>query len=35
MKKYEEIASNIVNHVNGKENIDSATNCMTKLRFTH
>lgn len=34
MNKYEEIASNVVKHVGGKENIDSVTNCMTRLRFT-
>lgn len=34
MSKYEEIAQQVVEHVGGIENIDSVTNCMTRLRFT-
>lgn len=33
MGKYEELAKNIVKEVGGKENINSLTNCITRLRF--
>ena len=34
MSKYEEIAQQVVEYVGGIDNIDSVTNCMTRLRFT-
>lgn len=34
MSKYEEIAQQVVEYVGGINNIDSVTNCMTRLRFT-
>lgn len=34
MSKYLEIAQQIVEYVGGIDNIDSVTNCMTRLRFT-
>lgn len=33
MGKYEELAKNIVKEVGGKENVNSLTNCITRLRF--
>ncbi|MCQ9210535.1 beta-glucoside-specific PTS transporter subunit IIABC [Granulicatella seriolae] len=33
MGKYEELATNIVKEVGGKENVNSLTNCITRLRF--
>ncbi|MCB5952605.1 beta-glucoside-specific PTS transporter subunit IIABC [Enterococcus sp. BWT-B8] len=33
MGKYEELAKNIVREVGGKENVNSLTNCITRLRF--
>ena len=33
MSKYEEIAQQVVEYVGGIDNIDSVTNCMTRLRF--
>lgn len=34
MNKYETLANEVVKNVGGKENIESVTNCMTRLRFT-
>lgn len=34
MNKYETLANEVVKNVGGTENIDSVTNCMTRLRFT-
>ena len=33
MSKYQEIAQQIVEHIGGIDNIQSVTNCMTRLRF--
>lgn len=33
MGKYDELAQNIVREVGGKDNINSLTNCITRLRF--
>lgn len=33
MGKYDELAQNIVREVGGKENVNSLTNCITRLRF--
>lgn len=33
MKNYNKIAQTVVEHVGGLDNIDSVTNCMTRLRF--
>lgn len=33
MGKYEELAQNIVKEIGGKENVNSLTNCITRLRF--
>lgn len=33
MRKYEELAANIIKYVGGKENINSLTHCVTRLRF--
>lgn len=33
MGKYEQLASEIVKHVGGRENISSLTHCITRLRF--
>ena len=33
MKKYEELAKKIIENVGGKENINSLTHCITRLRF--
>ena len=33
MGKYEELAKNIVKEVGGKENVNSLSNCITRLRF--
>lgn len=33
MGKYEQLAKNIVREVGGKENVNSLTNCITRLRF--
>ena len=33
MKKYEELAKDIVKHVGGEENVVSLTHCITRLRF--
>lgn len=33
MGKYEELAKKIVKEVGGKENVNSLTNCITRLRF--
>lgn len=34
MNKYETIANEVVKNIGGTENIESVTNCMTRLRFT-
>lgn len=34
MSKYQDIASGVVKAIGGIENIDSVTNCMTRLRFS-
>ena len=34
MNKYQEIAQQVVEHVGGIGNIESVTNCMTRLRFS-
>ncbi|MFR3687620.1 MAG: PTS glucose/sucrose transporter subunit IIB, partial [Enterococcus sp.] len=33
MTKYQELAQNIVENIGGTSNIESVTNCMTRLRF--
>jgi PTS system beta-glucosides-specific IIC component len=33
MGKYEELAKKIVKEVGGKDNVNSLTNCITRLRF--
>ena len=33
MGRYEELANKIVKEVGGKENVNSLTNCITRLRF--
>ena len=33
MKKYEQIASEILNEIGGKENVSYFTHCTTRLRF--
>lgn len=33
MGKYEKLAEDIIKHVGGKENVDSLTHCITRLRF--
>lgn len=33
MKKYEELAKNIVKHVGGEQNVISLAHCITRLRF--
>lgn len=33
MRKYEELAANIIKNVGGKENINGLTHCVTRLRF--
>lgn len=33
MRKYQELASKIVENVGGKENINGLTHCITRLRF--
>ena len=33
MKKYEQIASEILNEIGGKENVTFVAHCMTRLRF--
>lgn len=33
MGKYEKLAEDIIKNVGGKENIDSLTHCITRLRF--
>ncbi len=33
MGKYEKLASEIVHNVGGKDNINSLTHCVTRLRF--
>ena len=33
MKKYEELAKDIVRHVGGEENVISLAHCITRLRF--
>ncbi|OTN75928.1 hypothetical protein A5886_001004 [Enterococcus sp. 8G7_MSG3316] len=33
MKKYQELAENIIGNIGGLDNIESVTNCMTRLRF--
>ena len=34
MSKYEDLALQVVKHVGGLDNIESVTNCMTRLRFS-
>lgn len=34
MSKYQDIATNVVKAIGGVDNIDSVTNCMTRLRFS-
>ena len=33
MKKYEQIASEILNEIGGKENVTFVAHCMTRLRY--
>ena len=33
MRKYEQLAKDIIANVGGKENISSLTHCVTRLRF--
>ena len=33
MRKYEDLAKAIISNVGGKENVNSLTHCITRLRF--
>lgn len=33
MRKYNELAKEIIGNIGGKENINSLTHCVTRLRF--